>query len=73
MQEMKLEELLAEAEAIITQLEDPQLPLEEAFVAYERGMKIIREAGNRIDQVEQKMLMVNEKGELVPFTHTEEV
>ena len=62
-----LEELFAEAEALIGHMEEPDLPLEEAFAAYEQGMKIIRVCNSRIDQVEQKMLVMNEEGELAPF------
>lgn len=65
--EQSLEELFAEAEALIGRMEEPDLPLEEAFAAYEQGMKIIRACNSRIDQVEKKMLMMNEEGELVPF------
>lgn len=69
--EQTLEELFAEAEALIGRMEEPDLPLEEAFAAYEQGMKIIRRCNSRIDQVEQKMLMMNEEGELVPFGEDE--
>lgn len=69
--EQTLEELFAEAEALIERMEGPDLPLEEAFAAYEQGMKIIRTCNSRIDQVEQKMLMMNEEGELVPFGEDE--
>ena len=48
-------------------MEDPDISLEEAFAAYEQGMKMIRACNRRIDQVEQKMLVMNAEGELVPF------
>lgn len=62
-----LEELFAEAEALIGRMEEPELPLEDAFAAYEQGMRIIRACNSRIDQVEQKMLVMNEEGGLEPF------
>lgn len=62
-----LEALFAEVEALIGRMEEPELPLEEAFDAYEKGMKLIRACNGRIDQVEQRMLMMNEAGELEPF------
>ena len=37
-----LEALFAEVEALIGRMEEPELPLEEAFDAYEKGMKLIR-------------------------------
>ena len=65
--ELHLEELFARAETLIGRMEEPELPLEEAFAAYEQGMKIIQACNSRIDQVEQKMLVMNEAGELVPL------
>ena len=70
--EQSLEELFAQAEALIGRMEQPELPLEEAFAAYEQGMKIIRACNSRIDRVEQKMLVMNETGELVPFEGKQE-
>ena len=66
-----LEELFADAEALIRRMEEPDLPLEEAFAAYEQGMKIIRACNSRIDQVEQQMRLMNEEGALVPFEEEE--
>ena len=62
-----LEELFPEAEALIGRMEEPELSLEDAFAAYEQGMKIIHACNSRIDLVEQKMLVMNEEGDLVPF------
>ena len=62
-----LEELFADAEALIRRMEEPNLRLEEAFAAYEQGMKIIRACNSRIDQVEQKMLVMNEERVLTVF------
>lgn len=67
MQEVSLEELFAQAEAIAAKLEQPQIALEDAFAAYEQGMQIIRACNGRIDQVEKKMLVMNEDGSLAPF------
>lgn len=66
-EDCSLEELFARAEELIGRMEEPELPLEEAFAAYEQGMKIIQTCNSRIDQVEKKMLVMNESGELAPF------
>ena len=66
-EERSLEELFAEAEALIGRMEEPELSLEDAFAAYEQGMRIIRACNSRIDQVEQKMLVMNAEGGLEPF------
>lgn len=65
--EVGLEELFAQAEALISRLEEPGLPLEEAFMAYEQGMRIIRQCNQKIDLVEEKMMVMNEEGVLTPF------
>ena len=69
MQEMSLEQLFEQAEAIVARLEEPQIALEDAFAAYEQGMQIIRACNGRIDQVEKKMLVMNEDGGLSAFDH----
>lgn len=71
-QEYSLEELFAQAEELISHLEEPQLPLEEAFAAYEQGMKVIARCNGKIDCVEKKMLMMDEDGGLSSFDATGE-
>ncbi len=71
MQEVGLEELFAQAETIATQLEQPQIALEDAFSAYEKGMQIIRACNEKIDQVEKKLLVMNEDGSLTPLDSEE--
>ena len=73
MQEVSLEELFAQAETIVARLEEPQIALEDAFAAYEQGMQIIRACNARIDQVEKKMLVMNEDGGLDLFDHEDDV
>ncbi|MDD6039132.1 MAG: exodeoxyribonuclease VII small subunit [bacterium] len=71
MQETKmqpgLEELFSEAETIIEKLEQPGIDLEEAFAAYEQGMKVIKACNDRIDEVEKKMQILTADGTVVPF------
>lgn len=67
-EEYNLEQLFEEAEHLIDRLEEPDLPLEEAFAAYEQGMKVICLCNQKIDLVEKKMMVMNEEGELEPFT-----
>lgn len=62
-----LEELFSEAENIIEQLEQPGIDLEEAFEAYEKGMKVIKSCNDRIDEVEKKMQILAADGTLMPF------
>lgn len=65
--EYNLEQLFEQAEDIISRLEQPDLSLEDAFLAYEQGMKVIKNCNEKIDIVEKKMLMMSGDGELETF------
>ena len=62
-----LEEVLAQVEQCITQLEDPQISLEDSFRCYEEGIRKLKICNEKVDQIEKKMLMINEHGELEEF------
>jgi Exonuclease VII small subunit len=65
--DLKLEEVLIQVEQCIGQLENPQVPLEEAFRYYEEGIKKLRLCNEKIDQIEKKMLVIGSQGELEEF------
>lgn len=65
--EVTLEELFEEIEDILGRLENKEISLEDSFLLYEQGMKKLKACNEKIDQVEKKMLMLNEQGELVDF------
>ena len=70
MEELKesgLEELFEEIEEILGRLEDKEISLEDSFLLYEQGMKKLKACNEKIAQVEKKMLMLNEQGNLVEF------
>ena len=62
-----LEEVLAQVEQCIAQLEDPQISLEDSFRCYEEGIRKLKICNEKVDQIEKKMLMINEHGELEEF------
>lgn len=65
---LSLEELFAQVEQCIAQLENPQASLEDAFRYYEEGIKKLRACNEKVDQIEKQMLMVNSQGELEGFS-----
>lgn len=65
--ESSLEELFEEIEGILGRLEDKEISLEDSFLLYEQGMTKLKACNAKIDQVEKKMLMLNEQGNLVDF------
>jgi exodeoxyribonuclease VII small subunit len=63
----KFEEALAELEGLVQRLEKGELPLEESLAAFERGMTLVRQLGDRLAQVEQRVevLLRSETGKLL--------
>jgi len=62
----KFEEGLAELEGLVQRLEKGELPLEESLAAFERGMTLVRQLGDRLAQVEQRgeVLLRSEAGKM---------
>lgn len=66
-QELSLEEAFAQIEEVIAHLETEEITLEESFQEYNRGMKLLQHCNAAIDQVEKKVLQINEDGGLDEF------
>ncbi|MDD6350981.1 MAG: exodeoxyribonuclease VII small subunit [Lachnospiraceae bacterium] len=62
-----LEDRFNDLDAILKKLDDRDLPLEEAFRLYERGVQELKLANAEIDRVEKKVLKLNEDGSLSPL------
>ena len=65
---------LDELETIVQQMEQGELPLEEALRQYERGVQLVRAGQQKLNQAEQKVqILLAEQGEerLAPFTTTQ--
>ena len=58
-----LEEAFTRIEAILTQMEQPEISLEESFRLYHQGMDMLKACNSKIDKVEKKMLLLDEEGE----------
>ncbi len=66
-QVFSLEEAFAQLEEVIAHLETEEITLEESFQEYNRGMQLLRNCNQAIDQVEKKVLQINENGGLDEF------
>ena len=64
-----LEENFERLDQMIQQLEQEDLPLEEAFKIYTSGMALLKQCNEQIDRVEKQVLKLTETGELEEFTH----
>lgn len=62
--EITLEENFAKLEETIAALEAEDISLEAAFTAYSKGMEILKVCNEQIDQVEKKVLILSENGDL---------
>ena len=63
----KFEDALSELEGLVQRLEKGELPLEDSLAAFERGMALVRQLGDRLTQVEQRVevLLRSETGKLL--------
>jgi exodeoxyribonuclease VII small subunit len=65
------EHAMSELEALVTRLEQGEVPLEEALAAFERGIALTRACQQALSRAEQKveLLMTRADGstEVVPF------
>lgn len=64
---LSLEETFEQIEEVIARLETEEITLEESFQEYNRGMKLLQYCNATIDQVEKKVLQINEDGGLDEF------
>ncbi|RDU24867.1 exodeoxyribonuclease VII small subunit [Anaerosacchariphilus polymeriproducens] len=66
-EEKTLEEAFEELDSMIEELEDSDVSLEDSFMIYQRGMKLLKDCNAKIDTVEKKMQVLTENGELEDF------
>ena len=62
-----LEEAFTRIEAILTQMEQPEISLEQSFLLYQSGVEKLKECNVMLDTVEKKMQILNAKGKLEDF------
>lgn len=65
--EQTLEELFEELEEVAGVLENGELSLEESFRLYQEGMGKLKLCNEKIEEVEKKVLILEESGELHEF------
>ena len=63
-EERTLQDMLKSLDNSIRQLESEDISLEDSFLVYEQGMKLIKECNDKIDRVEKKVLELNAEGTL---------
>ena len=61
-EQLNLDELLQQVNHCITQLENPQISLEDSFRYYEEGIRKLKMCNDKVAQIEKKMLVINSQG-----------
>ncbi len=62
-----LEGMFGELETVIDQMEQDGVSLEESFELYSKGMTLLKKCSRAIDEVEKKVLILDEDGETHEF------
>ncbi|MBR4611481.1 MAG: exodeoxyribonuclease VII small subunit [Kiritimatiellae bacterium] len=60
------EESLAELEKIVAEMEGGGMGLEEMVAAFERGQKLVKECGKRLDEIERKIEVIRRGADGAP-------
>lgn len=66
-EKINLEETFDKLEETVLALEQEELSLEESFRLYQSGMELLKQCSQAIDQVEKKVLVLNDEGETHEF------
>ena len=65
--EQTLESLFSELDQVAAKLESGDASLEESFQLYQKGMEMLKLCNEKIDEVEKKVLILEESGEVHEF------
>ena len=71
-QPASFEQALAELEALVSQMESGQLPLEQSLAAYKRGVELLQYCQKSLADVEQQVRILNEASSLQPFIQNDD-
>ncbi len=63
----KLEDMFGQLETVIQDMEKEDVSLEDSFELYNRGMNLLKRCNKAIDEVEKKVLVLDEYGETHEF------
>lgn len=66
-EEVSLEERFSEIEAIISQMEQPEIGLDDSFRLYQSGIEKLKDCNQMLDAVEKKMQVIREDGQIEDF------
>lgn len=62
-----LEVMFRDLEEVIEKMENSEVTLEQSFELYDRGMQLLKKCNRTINEVEKKVLVLDEDGETHEF------
>ena len=71
-QPASFEQALAELEALVSQMDSGQLPLEQSLAAYKRGAELLQYCQKSLADVEQQVRILNEASSLQPYIQNDD-
>ena len=71
MAEPAFEDLLSRLTSLVDELERGDLPLERSLAVFEEGVRLSRQAKERLDDAEKRVELLLESGETRPLTEDE--
>lgn len=66
-EKLTIEQTFARLDELLLTLEREDLPLEDSFELYAKGLSLIKECRDSIDEVEKKVRLIEEGGEIREF------
>ncbi|HSH73175.1 MAG TPA: exodeoxyribonuclease VII small subunit [Methylophilaceae bacterium] len=69
---LSFESAITELEAIVSQMEANQLPLEQSLSSYKRGTELLQFCQKTLADVEQQVRILNESSQLQPYTDNDD-
>ena len=62
-----LDQMFAQLDEVAGKMEGEEISLEESFELYSKGMNLLKQCSQAIDEVEKKVLVLDENGETHEF------
>ena len=66
-EKQSLDQMFGQLEEVIGKMEGEEVSLEESFELYSRVMNLLKQCSQAIDEVEKKVLVLDENGETHEF------
>ena len=61
--EYTLQDIFAQLDKVIENMEQGDISLEESFQCYRKGMELLKTCNDKIDKVEKRILILDNEGE----------